>query len=459
MIAASVASPALAAAAEPPPESPAPALSPAPVRADQARGWETAPSSIEPEDVGLFLPRAVLFVPRWTLKAIFWPLQKAIRFTERHYLVERVRDILYNDERTAGIIPVFSFLSSVGPSGGFKLFHDDLGGFGEHVALNASFGGRYTQAYQLTFDADRLLGSRFWLKSLTRFEVRPNMIFYGLGDPKERASGTNLGPREAAVETRYRQTRMLALAGAGYTIGRPGGLTKLGMTGILNHRDFAAARASDLGEGEHSLTQVYDTSRLPGFDYGSNTLELDGNVVVDTRDNEGATSSGVYLEAFGGGLVPQHQYRFAHYGAELTGYVNLYQHTRVLVLRLAHEGVAGDDDKIPFADLPRLGGPSRLRGFKLDRFRDKTTAVATVEYHYPIHEYIAGSLFLDAGRAAPDYKSLLDLPQWHLGGGGGIIVRSKKSVIFTLDVAYGDGVNVYFTTDPLRAFAGRSEQL
>ena len=456
MLAATVASSAPASAAEPPPESPAPA---APVRADQARGWETPPSSIEPEDIGLFLPRAVLFVPSWTLKAIFWPLQKAIRFTERHYLIERVRDVLYNDERTAGIIPVFSFLSSVGPSGGVKLFHDNLGGFGERVALNASFGGRYTQAYQLTFDADRLLGSRFWLKSLSRFEIRPNMLFYGLGDAPERTTGTNLGPREAAVETRYRQTRMLALAGAGYTIGRPGGLTKLGMTGILNHRDFEGARASDLGEGERSLTQTYDTARLPGFDHGANTLELNGNVVIDTRDNEGATSSGAYLEAFGGGLVPQHQYRFAHYGAELTGYINLYQHTRVLVLRLAHEAVAGDDDKIPFADLPRLGGPSRLRGFRLDRFRDKTTAVATVEYHYPIHEFIAGSLFLDAGRAAPDYKSLVDLPQWHLGGGGGIIIRSKKSVLFTLDVAYGDGVNVYFTTDPLRAFAGRSEQL
>ncbi|MFS8065989.1 MAG: hypothetical protein ACMG6S_06425, partial [Byssovorax sp.] len=95
----------------------------------------------------------------------------------------------------------------------------------------------------------------------------------------------------------------------------------------------------------------------------------------------------------------------------------------------------------------------------LDRFRDKTPAVATVEYHYPIHEFIAGSLFIDAGRAAPNYKSLLDLGQWRLGGGGGIIIRSKTSVLFTLDVAYGDGVNVYFTTDPLRAFAGRSEQL
>lgn len=435
------------------------AAPPAPPPADEARGWETPPSSIEPEGVGLFLPRALLFIPSWTLKAIFWPLQKGIRFTERHRLIERIEDVLYNDAHTAGIVPVFSFLSRLGPSAGFKLFHDDLGGFGEHVALDASFGGRYTQSYQLSFDADRLLGSRYWLKSLVRYEVEPSLLFSGLGDAPERSSGKDLGPRRAAVETRFRQTRMLALAGAGYTIGRPGGMTKIGMLGILNHRDFEGARAKDLRKGELSLEQVYDTARLPGFDEGSRTLELNGNVVIDTRDNAGATSSGAYFEAFGGGLVPQHQYRFGHYGAELTAYINLYHHTRVLVLRAAHEGVAGKDEEIPFAELPRLGGPARLRGYTLDRFRDKTTAVATVEYHYPIHEFISGALFLDAGRAAPTYGSLVDFKQWRVGGGAGIIVRSKTSVLFTLDVAVGDGVNVYFTTDPLRAFAGRSEQL
>jgi hypothetical protein len=458
MIAASLAAPAGAEAAEPPREAPSPAVAPATVTADQARGWEDPPG-IEPEDVGLFLPRAVLFIPSMTLKAIFWPLQKGLRFMERHALVDRVQDILYNDDRSAGVVPVLSFLSKLGPSAGIKLFDNNLGGYGEHGSFSAAFGGRYAQAYQLTFDADRVLGSRFWVKSLTRFEIQPRQLFYGLGDAPEQPTGTHLGPREASVETRYRQTRMLALAGAGYTIGRPGGLTKIGMTGILNNRQFAGARASDLGEGDHSLTDVYDTSKLPGFDEGSRTVELNGNVIVDTRDNEGATSSGAYLELFGGGLVPQHQYRFAHYGAELTGYIDLYRHTRVLVLRFAHEAVAGKDEEIPFAELPRLGGPKRLRGFSLDRFRDKTTAVATAEYHYPIHEYVSGSLFLDAGRAAPTYKSLVELDKWHLGGGGGIIVRSKNSVLFTLDVAYGDGVNVYFTTDPLRAFAGRSEQL
>ena len=40
-----------------------------------------------------------------------------------------------------------------------------------------------------------------------------------------------------------------------------------------------------------------------------------------------------------------------------------------------------------------------------------------------------------------------------------LVIRNKKRVFFSLDLAYGDGLNVYFTTDPLRAFRDRNEQL
>jgi outer membrane protein assembly factor BamA len=100
-----------------------------------------------------------------------------------------------------------------------------------------------------------------------------------------------------------------------------------------------------------------------------------------------------------------------------------------------------------------------LRGYPLDRFRDRQTAVATAEYHYPIHQYVAGALFVDAGRAATDFPSLLDFDVWRVGWGAGVIVRSKRTLLFSLEVAYGESLNVYFTTDPLRAFAGRGEQL
>jgi hypothetical protein len=423
-------------------------------RADQARGYALPPGT-EPEDVGLFLPRVVLFLPRMALKLVFWPITETIGFLDRHAVIETVEDVLYNDERTAGILPLVFFDTSFGPTVGIKAFHDDMAGHGEQGSIKARFGGRFEQAYQLGFRADRTAGSRLWLESLVRFEVEPGLLFQGIGNPDAASGGSGLGARQAAVMTRFRQQRLLSLIRSGYTIGEPGALTKLGATGILNSRQFSPnTRGSD-----PSTESVYDTATLVGYEQGVNMLELDANLVVDTRDVAGSTSSGLYLEAFGGAVPPLGDYRFWHYGVESTAYVNLYRKTRVLVLRAAIEGVEGPSANIPFSDLPRLGGPHRLRGYALDQLRDEKAALGTVEYHYPIHQYVAGSLHLDVGHVALDYAELFSDRDWKPGFGGGFIIRSRDHVLFTIDIAYGDGLHLYLTTDPLRAFAKRDTEL
>jgi hypothetical protein len=422
--------------------------------ADDARGWE-APPGTDPTDAALLLPRLILTPPRLVLKALFWPVQHGLRWMERHAVIERVEDVLYNDARTAGIVPTFEFLSSQGPSIGANAFHEDLAGHGEEVSLVSLFGGRYVQSHELGFSADRLLGTRVWLETLVRFQVSPRLPFFGYGAAPERDSGSGLGPREAAVETAYRQTRLFNVARLGHTFGDPGGLVKLGGSAITNYRDFDPSERGS----EPSTDDVYDTAQLVGFDRGVRTLELQANLIVDTRDRPGATASGLYLEVFGGGVPPMASGQYGHYGAELTGYFDLWHGTRVIALRAVHEAVLGSEADIPFSDLPRIGGPNRLRGYDLDRFRDEKTAVVTAEYHYPIHEYVAGSLFVDAGRAAPTYEELSRVGTWRAGGGGGVIIRSKSRVLFTLDLAYGDGLQLYFTTDPLRAFSQKRDQL
>lgn len=420
-----------------------------------ARGLVEEPED-EPEDWALLAPRSILAIPNVVLQLVFWPIQHGLRFTERHRVIEHVEDVLYNDERTAGIVPSFSFLSSQGPTVGVQAFHDDLGGHEESASIDAKFGGRYTQAYEVSFDAEHFLGSNWWVTSIARYEAQPRLLFEGFGDDApELETGANLSPRAAAVETKFRQRRVLMLGGLGYTFGQPGSLFKLGGTGIWNNREFGPTDSDDV-----SIETVYDTSQLVGYDRTVKTLELGGRAVLDTRDHQGATGSGVYLEVFGGAVPKFEDYSYGHFGGEASVYIDLFRGTRVLVLRAVNEAVGfADDTQIPFSDLPRLGGPNRLRGFDLDRFRDRVTAVGTVEYHYPIHEYVAGSLFIDAGRPAPDYEKLFEMDKWRLGGGGGFIIRSKKKIFFSLDVAYGDGINVYFTTDPLRAFHDRDEQL
>ncbi len=431
-----------------PPAGESPAVAPA----DEARGY-AEPPGIEPEDVGLFVPRAVLFVPKLVFQAVFLPIEATLGVLDRYAVIGHVIDFLYNDERTAGIVPVVSVATFFGPSIGVKALHDDLGGHEEHGSVEARFGGQFDQAYIARFKADRAGGSRAWVESMVRFDTQPSMLFQGFGDAPE-GEGVGLGPRDLAVESRFYQRRTLAVQRLGYTMGGPSELVKIGATGRYTHREFAPAH-----EDNPSIETVYDTAQLPGFDHGVNVMELGAELVVDTRDVGGATSSGVYLEGFGGVVPPFREFSYWHWGLEATGYIPLYRKTRVLVLRLAFESVEGEPEEIPFSELPRIGGPRRLRGYALDRFRDRKTAVGTVEYHYPIHQFVSGSLYLDAGRAALDYEDIFRGSGPRFGGGGGFIFRSEDSVLFTLDIAYGDSLQVYFTTDPLRVFEDKDEQL
>jgi hypothetical protein len=425
-----------------------------PPPADDARGYEERPGT-EPEDIALFVPRLVLAIPRVALRIVFFPIDAGLGYLDEHAVIESVKDFLYNDERTAGVTPRLTLDTFFGGSIGATAFHDDLAGHGEHLSLSAVFGGRYEQAYNLTFRADRYGGSRLWLESSTRYEVEPGLLFQGIGQPEERSGGSSLDPREAAVETRYRQERLLGLMRVGYTVGEPGALTKIGATGIYTQREFEPKAR---GTGPSTET-VYDTSELVGFDEGVSLAETDLNLIVDTRDVAGWTSSGAYVELFGGVVPKFNDYGFIHHGIEATGYFNLYKKTRVLVLRGVVEGVEGKTQEIPFSELPRLGGPNRLRGYPLDRFRDEKVALGTAEYHYPIHQYVAGSLYVDVGRVGESYDEIAQSDGWNTGIGMGFIFRSRNNVIFTFDVAYGDGVQFHLTTDPLRAFGNRDAEL
>jgi hypothetical protein len=429
------------------------AAKPKPVKSDEARNYEQPPGT-EPEDVALFVPRLVLAVPRYALKAVFYPIRETIRFADEHAIVERVEDVLYNDARTAAILPTFGVDSYLGPTVGVKAFHEDLAGHDEYGSAQVKFGGRYKLATQLHFHADHFGGTRLWLESIARFESEPGLLFQGIGNGAA-TTGTGLDPRAGAVASRFSEQRLLSLQRIGYSFGRPSEMLQIGATATYNVRDFGAKQRGN----EPSIEQVYDTTALVGFGDRTTTLETDLNLIIDLRDVAGATASGGYFEAFAG-RVPElgGKYSFWHHGAELTGYIDLYKRTRVLVLRALVEGVEGDDQDIPFSSLPRLGGPSRLRGYRRDRFRDEKAALGTIEYHYPIHQYVAGALFVDAGRVGHSYRELFE-QGWKVGGGGGFIVRSRDSQLFTFDIAYGDGVQFYITTDPLRAFANRETEL
>jgi outer membrane protein assembly factor BamA len=128
-------------------------------------------------------------------------------------------------------------------------------------------------------------------------------------------------------------------------------------------------------------------------------------------------------------------------------------------MRFAVEGIVDSDGDIPFTELPRLGGAGLLRGYRSGTFRDRTLGIATLEYRYPIHANLAGELFVEAGKVARSIPVLTNGDDWHVGYGGGLIVHTRTGVKFRIDLAYGDDLQLYFSTDVLDAFRKREREL
>lgn len=427
----------------------------------EARGLESEPG-VEPEDVALFVPRAILFVPARIVGFLSLPLRAGLRAIEKHHVIERVEDFFLNDDHSAGILPLISVSTFFGAQIGVRAFHSNLGGHGEEGNLKASWGINQEQTYVASFKAARVRGTPFWLEAVTSYELHPSQRFYGFGSEgawegeRPDLAASDLSPRTNNALAFYSHERFRQLLTVGATIGNPGLELRLGARGRFKHHEFGPARGN--GEEDRSVEFVYDTTRLPGYDEGADIADLEGIVQLDARNQRGATSSGVYAEAFGGGS-PIGQFNYGHFGGDVTAYFNLYHGDRVLVARLLFDAVVGDREELPFMEMPTLGGAYRLRGYPLNRFRDEKAVAGTLEYHYPIHDVLAGAFFVDAGEVSRDFDDLFTNPHIKVGGGGGLIVRSKDKVYLSLEVAGGDGVQVYVTTDPLRAFADRDAEL
>ncbi len=270
-------------------------------------------------------------------------------------------------------------------------------------------------------------------------------MFDGLGDEADRAR-----------RVRYDERSLTLLERGGLSLGGPGRNLKLGGTTLLERSKFAEIR--DDSQPQATNDSAHPLDQLPGFARGFTTLELQGNLIVDTRNSPAGTCRGVYAMAFAGGVPRLTGYELGHAGLDVSAYVDLYKTTRVLVLRAAVEGVFGKHRDIPFTRLPRLGGPERLRGYVPGAFRDRESALLSAEYRYPIHRIVAGALFVDSGSVAPDPSGLVSLSRWHVGGGVGLRVRTTATTIATLDLAFGSGAQLLLSVFPLDAPAPGARQ-
>jgi hypothetical protein len=399
-------------------------------RADETPSdWQAAPrpdqaSGIERDDAVpmrqrlLWIPRAILFVPRWVVWGVGQPLRGAAYAYERYDLPGRYTRAFFNDEETFGLYPVAAYDSDYGLSAGVRLMHRNLVG----LQMRAEIGEDDRAVVGGHFRTGRLF-RHFEGELELEYRSLPNEPFFGIGD------GANDDEVTFAEEWKH----------------------------ISPALDFAVADPLTL-----RLVGIVTVRQLDGMD--TSTAGFDTQVIYDSRRpteayaNPVNDATGWRASIHGGHTVGirEDDSSFRTYGAEVQRFFDLYRGTRILAVRAMLEGVDGDAS---FLDLPRLGGTEFLRGYTRDRFRDKVSTLFSAEYGWELGNFLGAYTFVDVGRVWPAFSDIA-VAKPRVGYGGGLQVTAGALYVGRVQFARsGDGNNsvslVVGTTFPSRKHLGR----
>ncbi len=430
-------------AAPRPAAAPLPGVAPHPGAVSGIARPEAAP----PSHALFWIPRALLFVPRWAFWAAMQPARLGVWAYERYRLGGSLGGDPFNGGgggggRPYGLYPVVTLDTVYGLTAGARAVHRDLAGRGERLELRADHGGRYAPALGAALHSGGRLGQRVTAGLDIRYERRPSARFFGIGDAGAHpapADRMDPAPGGAAVEAIHGE-RLARVAGTGSV--RIAGPWSAGASVALASRSFSGGRGGDLP----GVETAYDTARLAGWDRGADALHVEGALVHDSRrpsspyQTKAIDATGGYAAARLGGAtgIAGDPTAYVRYGAEALWLFDLYRGSRVLALGVLVESIAGSGGRsggtIAFAELPALGG-ERLRGYPEGRFRDRARVLGTAEYTWDLGNFLAAYLFVDAGRVLPSLAELAPGARLRVGYGGGLQVHTRVGFVGRVQVA------------------------
>jgi hypothetical protein len=394
---------------------------------------------------GRRIARGALILPRYALKLAFFPIEKGVWAVERYDLAERLHRIFWNDANTVGLFPTAQVEAGFGLNIGAHLVVRDLFGHKERFDLRTSGGGRFNERVAASFETGR--AGRVRVEAHGEFERRPKDVFFGIGNADAPMTLVADPIDDAGAQARFRHRLMRAIT-----------TVDVGITGALHARVSGSLsdHTFDRSDVAPSIDEVYDTSAITGFaGYRAGYSELE--LAWDTRraathwEPRSLPSTGGLLAAFGGRL---HSFdggpAMFRYGADAQRFLRIGEGPRTIVLRAHLEGITGSLSEVPFDQLPRLGGKDRLRGYQLDRFRDRVAAVGSIDYRWDLNRSMSASLFVDAGRV---YRGLDEMTLDGLRTGYGVALEAHTEHNFLARVSLASsidgGVFLDFALDPV----------
>ena len=299
------------------------------------------------------------------------PLGAITRAAERADIPRKAYDFFaFGPDHKAGVVPVglieFGFLPSVGLFG----FWDDAF-FLKGNKLRVHYEG-WPDGFLSGDISDRIpIGRQSMLHVRFKGWERPDNVFYGIGPESEQDH-----------QARFSSHRFDSFTMLQWMYWR---FSKIELTLGLRKADFAASN----WWGDPSIEQSAAVGRFPvpdGYVRGYTAPYGRGYVALDTRRSP--DDSGVRVEGqveYSADVAHGPSTGWVRYGGSATGFLDLHGQGRVLSLAVATSfadplGRA----PIPFTELVMLGGDVWMTGFWRGRLLDRSSAVAALEYKWPI---------------------------------------------------------------------------
>jgi len=440
-------------AGDPPAQTPVqtPVLTPMPgrdltaadVAADPRPGLESGRlDPPETDSTWRRIARGALYLPRLVLDALLFPFRGALWVNEHYRVTDWYDRIFYNDAHTLALYPTGAIDTTLGVTVGARFVDLDLFGEREQLGLQVTFGSWYRQIYSVSLGSGRRLGERFSLGLDAAYERRPHDAFYGIGNgdvhhdvPVPPAPVIDPLVSATAIETFYRQDRWRATLLADLRAWRQ---LHLRVAGAISRVRFGSP---DQGTPITAFYEPGGLVGLGGIEYGYGELELrwDSRRNATIWEPVSVHSLGTLASVFAGRT---HRLDggagYARYGVDLAQFVRIAEGPRVVIVHVHGEGVTGDLDQVPFTELPALGGPTYLRGYALDQFRDRIAAFVSLAYEWDLSQSLSARLFTDAGRV---YPSLDELSLRGLRVGFGLAVEAHSASSFVLEASVGSSID------------------
>lgn len=383
-------------------------------------------------DAALWVPR-ILVAPAYltTEYLLRRPLGGLISGVERDHLAQKAVYVFsLGGKDKVGLVPTlyvdFGFLPSVG----LYFFWDDAFAKHNHVRLHA---GTWGPDWINLAVADRYdVGKNSTAAIRAAWSRRSDYLFYGFGP-------------DSAPENESRYSATTLDVNADYRLELTPGMD-LNTTAGLRDTTFAEATCCD----DPALQARVRRGELPapprladGYAIGYQRAAIS----LDSRERRPASQSGVRLAlegepAFDVSHTPGNAWLRS--GAIAGAFFDLTGRARVLSLTLAAlfvDPLKGGADQIPFNELISLGGAGLMRGFLAGRLIDRSAAVATLAYQWPIWVFLDGTLQVSAGNVFGAHLRGVDPGKLRLSSGVGL--RSNGSADQQFEILVGVGSETF----------------